>query len=937
MCFFTRTGERLRAAVMRKLSPAPTISRGAGSRAFALQALAALCLILAAAGLHYRHATRKIQVVVAADVSPSIYELSAQTARIRELLGALDPASTDIAVVVFSETAGLERSMFPLPPPLTAASPEFQKPGGSRASLKTLPDLLHLNAVLKTNGTDIGGALQFARGAFTSPDCSRAILLLSDFRDTRTLNNRSAAKSAAFLRDSGIDLLATPAILGPSCDVQLAEFRVPEIASTGRAVPLEITIASQQPTTVVVSVRRRALGKPSVFVDSKTVRLDATKNCSGPSGELRKTVRLFDHPTSPGVAIYTARITGPDGAAIPGDVNLDNNLSAAVPVAGPSKWAVLARRNSTLSSLATDPAKPLGVETRLFFTDQLPSDAAAYEAFAGILVDGLSSTELPDSGTALHALGQAVEQGKALVTVGGETAFGAGGHPRDGAWERVLPVEMTPEDDRARAVLFVIDVSKSMDDKILHGGRQVRKMDYAAEQLQIVSKLRPQDRLGMIEFSGDAKLAAPLTNEPTHSAFLNAVHDIRIGNKTDFVPALELAKNTLDADDAEEQIVILISDGVDTVRTPPEVLRAAEKLCPKPKDGAKRRTMLWTFGIGVGKDDVNTTGEALLKDLATTGGGNYFSDFLELGKGIKEAVGQGEKDFYTRRESFVPRPGQPHALTQNGGAWPVLNFRNRVKARSGADTILSSGAPSAEAAGAKKQHIDPLVVLSGPSASGLARRAALAFTLDGDEGAKLLAPGSAGRTLVANVLSWAEARGEHSANGVSIVVEPFGNDELSVELRAFDPQTGEPENILNPSAILTVLQNAETETGGGDAKLPPLALRAVAPGTYRGTMRAPPAAVCRLSVRDAGRTIAERFVSTPCAAEMRRFGVDRAAMAELLAQAGPNARAIESPRDLAQWAAEKTGASGLYDLRGWLLALALGLLFVEYGLRGKRG
>ena len=70
---------------------------------------------------------------------------------------------------------------------------------------------------------------------------------------------------------------------------------------------------------------------------------------------------------------------------------------------------------------------------------------------------------------------------------------------------------------------------------------------------------------------------------------------------------------------------------------------------------------------------------------------------------------------------------------------------------------------------------------------------------------------------------------------------------------------------------------------------------------------------------------------------MRRFGVDRAAMAELLAQAGPGARAIESPRDLSQWAAEKTGASGLYDLRGWLLALALALLFVEYGLRGKKG
>src|SRR5206468_5604066 len=111
---------------------------------------------------------------------------------------------------------GLERSMSPLP---------SQDNSVPTARAKLLPDLAHLNAVLKTNGTDIGNALQFSRGAFTSPDCSRAILLLSDFRDTRMLNNRSAAKSAAFLRDSGIELLATPAILGPSSDVQLAEFR----------------------------------------------------------------------------------------------------------------------------------------------------------------------------------------------------------------------------------------------------------------------------------------------------------------------------------------------------------------------------------------------------------------------------------------------------------------------------------------------------------------------------------------------------------------------------------------------------------------------------------------------------------------------------------------------------------------------------------------
>ncbi len=450
-------------------------------------------------------------------------------------------------------------------------------------------------------------------------------------------------------------------------------------------------------------------------------------------------------------------------------------------------------------------------------------------------------------------------------------------------------------------------------------------MDYAAEQLQeAVAQLRPQDRLGLIEFSDGAKLAAPLSNEPTHTAFLNAIHDIRIDAKTDISSALDLARRTLDADNSEVKLVILISDGIDTSGRPTEkIVQAAEELCPK----TTRTTKLQTFGIGVGAEASNAAGEALLTKLAEVGGSKYFPDFPDILKGLHDAIGSDELDVFKRTDAFVPQPGAPHALIPNGATWPILNFRNRVKAKSGTDTILLSRAENPDEAGKKKARPDPLLVLSGPGAAGFARRAALALTLDGENGARLLAPGSAGRTLVANLLSWAEARAENETPGLSLTAEPFGNNELSVELRAIDPQTGEPLNTLTPTAILTVLQSADTES----APVAPIEfpLRASAPGTYRGAMRVPAAAICRLNVR-AGAKTAERFVSTPCPAEARRFGVDRAAMAALVAQAGPNARAIESPRDLAQWAAGKSGAAETADLRGWLAGFALAMLFLEY-------
>src|SRR6185295_13504937 len=95
--------------------------------------------------------------------------------------------------------------------------------------------------------------------------------------------------------------------------------------------------------------------------------------------------------------------------------------------------------------------------------------------------------------------------------------------------------------------------------------------------------------------------------------------------------------------------------------------------------------------------------------------------------------------------------------------------------------LLSAPPPSAAVASKIR---DPLLVLSGPRAAGLARRAALALTLDGPEGAKLLALGSDGRTLLANLVSWAEARAEHEVNGMILTAEPRGRDELEIELRA---------------------------------------------------------------------------------------------------------------------------------------------------------
>ena len=870
------------------------------------------------------------QIVIAADVSASVFDLATQNSRVHEILKGLDPQNVEVAVTVFGATAGSERLMGPLVAP--DAPPNDRERDALRrrphSASNGLPDLSRLTTVVDRSATDIGNAINFSRGQFTAErdNAARAVLVLSDFRNTR--GNAEAA--AASLSGSGVDLLTTPVLLGPSSDVHISALRVPETAQLGRALPIEVTVASQMPCTVRVKVWRKKSGGEDA-VGFKTVELAADPSNAG--GELRRVVRILDTPDAPGVAVYTAHVSGTEGE-LSGDINSNNQLSAATRIVGPSRWAVLTRAGSTLDLLARNPSKPLGTETVVFDTQHLPQNASAYDAVGGVLVDGLSAEELGD-GAALAALTQAVDGGKALLAVGGEHAFGAGGHPHDGNWEKLLPCDMTPEDDRTRSVLFLIDVSKSMDEKMGRSGAGVRKIDFANEQLaQAVQKLKPLDRLGLITFSGSAQIAAQLSGEPSRVEFLSGVKKISIQANTDILPAIKTAAEVLKNDDAEEQLVVLLSDGVQTAATPVvDIVAAAKQLCPLPReDGGPRRTTLFTFGIGVDPQDNSASGEALLKDLASAGGGAYSPDFLKLAERLERAFESQKKDFFVRREPFALRPAYEHpVLGPSGGNWPALPFRNRVRAKPSAEALLwSSPAGVAPVDANASRRPDPLLILSGSLWPGASRRGVLALSLDGPAGAALLGSES-GRRLLPSLLEWMEAKKGTQLDGWSVQAEPADDDSLGIDVRANDPVTGLPINGRKLSVTLTALQ-----LDAADAQYSPLPhtpLHPSAPGVYRTIIPALPQGIYRLSVHSENQVLCERFVSVPYPAELRRFGADRAAMQQLVAKAGAPSRVIDSARDLSQWADEKAAARDTTPLAPYLVVAAIGLLLAEFAKR----
>ncbi|MGE9292068.1 MAG: VWA domain-containing protein [Puniceicoccales bacterium] len=159
-------------------------------------------------------------------------------------------------------------------------------------------------------------------------------------------------------------------------------------------------------------------------------------------------------------------------------------------------------------------------------------------------------------------------------------------------------------------ILLAVDVSGSM-----------RALDFAtrddlANRLDIVKRTvsnfieqRPNDRIGMIAFAKEPFLVSPLTLN--HDWLLKLVDNLKIGRidetATAIGPAIGMASNRLRDLPAKSRIVILLTDGEDTVnKIPPVAAAEAAKAF-----GIKFYTIAAGSGGNVPMPRVNARGDYL--------------------------------------------------------------------------------------------------------------------------------------------------------------------------------------------------------------------------------------------------------------------------------------------------------------------------------------
>lgn len=188
-----------------------------------------------------------------------------------------------------------------------------------------------------------------------------------------------------------------------------------------------------------------------------------------------------------------------------------------------------------------DPSKPDEFELALSRSDL-------------VVLDDLPADSIPR--LAEQRLMQAVtNEGLGMVMSGGRGSFGAGGW-HDRPLETMLPVELVQKEEKrdpSTTLVIVIDTSGSMTGVRVQLAKEVSRL--------AMRRLLPHDKVGIVEFYGAKRWAAPIQPASNAIELQRALNRMDAGGGTVILPALEEAFYALQNVDTRYKHVLVLTDG----------------------------------------------------------------------------------------------------------------------------------------------------------------------------------------------------------------------------------------------------------------------------------------------------------------------------------------------------------------------------------------
>ena len=579
---------------------------------FFLRGTALLCAILALANLHRTHKEQRLAVVFLIDISEGIPRAQHKETlqQINAAVAKLSPTDK-FGIIGFATETSL----------LTGIRQKQDQP---TVTLETIAE-----QTMRRDGTDVLTALKRAI-ALLPDDYHRRIVLFSD--GIHNAGGISLTDYLPLLSASDVEVSTIP--LDPVKDaVRVVQLQVPTEVRKGQRFEIDAVIET----------------------DGSIPKLNATLYHEGaPIDEFEWTLPSGTHvmPLAvPSVSDernhrYELKLESTD------EIPENNRGYGVVKIRGKPHALYLESDLRQAANLKTV-LEENGFDVEAVSPTEMPIELIELQRsdvliLSNISVDMLSSDQLQNIESYVRDLGHG------LVVIGGEHAYGPGGYT-DTALERVLPVEMTPRDQKDTvAVIFVLDTSGSMANYV---GGQRRKIDLAIAGISAgIENLEEDDVAGVISFSAGeaAEVISHLTSD--HGALLRDVQRLKPGGGTTLMKeAIDEAYKILKADDAKRKHIILLSDGKSD--------DAASDLVASAERIAEARMGITAIAIG----NVN---RELLTQLTEASGRHpiFVKNLQQLPTVLMEAVRETQR--YIVQEPFQPVITVPNASIVDGLGTP---------------------------------------------------------------------------------------------------------------------------------------------------------------------------------------------------------------------------------------------------------------------------
>ncbi|MFQ5489256.1 MAG: VWA domain-containing protein [Phycisphaerae bacterium] len=476
--------------------------------------------------------------------------------------------------------------------------------------------------------TDIAGAIRLAMAMFPH-DTAKRIVILSDGNDNMGDVVTEARRAAA----DKIAIDVVPLWYEHRNEVYFDRMVAPTNAEDGEQVPVRMMLHSLRHTT----------GTLELYHNDERVPLpDESARVELAPGNNSFVMKL---PVHGGGQHRFSAVFRPDDPQA--DTIVDNNRAEAFSVVAGKGRVLLLSGNELHDQRLVDALRSENIDVEMLRAEDLELTLGLLMRYACVILANVpANTYTEDQHENL--VNYVRNLGGGLIMTGGDEGFGAGG------WigsplEAIMPVSFEIKHKRVlpRGALVLIMHSCEIP-RGNFWGKEVAKKS--------VDTISSRDYIGALAWSwssGGENWEVLLQLATNKAAIKARIDQMNIGDMPDFDTTMQLALNGLQATDAAQKHIILISDGDPS---PPR-----RSILTGMKNS---KITCSTIGIGFGSH----VKEGPLRDIAKTTGGRYYA--CRNPRTLPQIFVKESK--VVRRPLIIDKPFQPQVLSADSDLMPGM-------------------------------------------------------------------------------------------------------------------------------------------------------------------------------------------------------------------------------------------------------------------------